>query len=237
MESMDRKHRSAVANHFAGKVREFGNHLRVVVEACDHSLTTYMLNQPHPGDSGVVYGFSAFSNAMQALKDALKTIGGPSLSLAEIAQLPHGEFMTKARNAATHDGNPIVNAWVDGRFFIATDISRFGINNEPIEIARPTQDVRTLCLQFAEGYSAALRERLHPMRGQFQIGGAPFDSAEFESMINNADLIPEHVKQIVASQRDCIRAAFEGAPPFDPIKKAITELESIMAYSSQELIT
>lgn len=231
----DQKHRSAVANYLAGKTREFGYQLNVVVTACDDAATTF--RDSHRGTDGaiVAYGFSAFTNAMQSLKDAVATIGGPPLTWSDISMLPYGAFMSKARNAATHDGNPIVNAWVDGKFFVATNIDRLDMRGEPIEITRPEADIRTICLQFAAGFSALLRDRLTQLLGQFVIGGAPFDSAEFDAIISGSTLIPDHVKQMVSARMDEISDAIEKAPPFDPVEKAITELDLLAAYCDQTL--
>jgi hypothetical protein len=83
----EQKHRSAVTNYLVGKVREFAYQLRVVVVACDRGLVAFQDRQLGASDADVVYGFSAFANAMQALKE---TIGGPYLTWAQISQLPHG---------------------------------------------------------------------------------------------------------------------------------------------------
>lgn len=223
----EQKHRGAVANYLAGKVREFGYQLRVVVDACEAAS-----NAGRNCDNGaiVAYGFSALTNAMQSLKDGVTTIGGAPLTWPMVALLPHGEFMGKARNAATHDGNPIVNCWVDGHYFIAMDIARLDMRGDPVEIIRPKEDIRTICLQFAGGFAALLRDRLRPMLGQYSIGGAPFDRAEFETIISGADIIPAAVKEMVASRIDEIGAAIEKAPPFDPVADAFAELEQLIAY-------
>lgn len=227
----EQKHRGAVANYLAGKVREFDYQLRMVVDACDEALAAYKTGRDCDNGAIVAYGFSAFTNAMQSLKDGLKTIGGAPLTLSMIAQLTHGDFMSKARNAATHDGNPIVNCWVDGHYYIAMDIARLDMRGDPVEIIRPKEDVRTICLQFSGGFAASLRDRLRPMLGQYHIGGAPFDRAEFEAIISSSDVIPADVKQMVASRIGAIGAEIEKVPPFDPVADAIAELDRVIAYA------
>jgi hypothetical protein len=229
------EHRGAVANYLAGKVREFAFQLHVVVDASDSSLASYRTGDPGPGDGPVIYGFSAFGNAMQSLKDALKTIGGEPITWSQVAQLSDGDFLAKSRNAMTHDGNPVINAWADGRYFVANDISRFGSNGEPIEIVRPQTDVRTLCLTFAAEFCAMLSARLRPLVGHYEIGGAGFDSGEVEAAIHTSDLIPAEVKALFAAKSEEIREAIAQAPPFDPVVKAIEELEKLSGYCSSAL--
>lgn len=231
----DQKHRSAVANFLAGKLREFGYQLDVIVKACDEAAELYEKSKLGSDGAVVVYGFSAFTNAMQSLKDAVTTIAPSPVTWAEIGALPHGTFVAKARNAATHDGNPIVNAWVDGRFFVANNIDRLDMRGEPIEIVRPEEDVRTICLRFALGFANLLRDRLTPLVGQFSIAGAPFDGAEFAEIIRGSPLIPEAVKRMVADKLGEITDAIENAPPIDPVEKAITELGQLASRCSERL--
>lgn len=235
MQITHEKHCGAVANYMAGKVREFGYQLRVVVDSADRSLTSFQRGDSNPADGPVVYGFSAFANAMQSLKDALKTIGGEPLTWTQIGQLAHGDFMAKSRNAMTHDGNPVINGWADGRYFVASDISRLGADGGPVEIVRPLDDVRTICLTFADEFCATLSNRLHGLIGQYQIGGAGFDADEIEATVLASDFIPEDVKALFAAKSGEFRRAIAQAPPFDPVANAIEELEKLRRYCRLEL--
>jgi hypothetical protein len=223
-------HRSAVANYLAGKIREFGYQLRVLVKTADHSAASFLHGNENPDGAPLVYAFSALGNAMQSLKDALKTTGAEPLSWGQIAQIPHGEFMAKSRNAMTHDGNPVINAWVDGRYFVANDISRYGPKGEPIEIIRPQGDVRTICLTFANGFCSTLSDRLQPLIGNYQISGANFDVEEIEIAVCGSDLIPPDVKALFTANKEQFRKSIVDAPSFDPVVKAIDELKEIRKY-------
>ena len=230
MTSIEQKHQSAVSNYIAGKVRELAFHLRAIVDACDFSYAAHLRGDPCPSDAGIVHGFSGFTNAMQSLKDGLKQIGGEPLSWSDIAELRHGDFFGKARNAVTHDGNPIINAWVDGHYFVATNIDRLDAHGQAIAIERPREDVRTMCLAFALDFSAALGDRLEPLGGRFQIGGSPFDDEELQEIVSASEIIPEPIKQMVASRREEIRAAIVNAEPIDPVEKALRELANLVTY-------
>lgn len=232
--STDQKHQSAVANYIAGKTSEFQYQLNTIVTECDKSCVAFHSHNEFDG-AIVAYGFSAFVNVIQSLKDAITTFSGSPLTWADIGQLPHGTFMYQARNAATHDGNPIVNAWVDGKFYVATNINRLDMRGNPIEIIRPEADIRTISIQFAAGFSTLLRDRLTPLLGQFEIAGSPVNSTELQAIINDSSLIPDDVKQMISANHDDIVKAIENASPFDPVKKAIMQVEHLTAYCDQAL--
>ena len=228
------KHRAAVANFMAGKVREFGYQLRLIVEQSDCSISFAIRNKNINGDL-IIYAFSAFGNAIQSLKDALKTVGAEPLSWPDIYQLPYGDFICKSRNAMTHDGNPVINAWVDGKYFIANDINRFGSRGEAIQIERPDQDVRTICLAFALAFCSLLTSRLQPMIGGYRISGANLDLDEVQSAIENSHVIPAEVKDLFSKNRREISKNLVQAPSLDPIEKAIDELRTVISYCSLQL--
>lgn len=132
MTDKNQKHLGAIANYVTGKVNEYQYQLRALVEECDATYEQFRTQGSGRQGTNIVYSFSALGNAMQSLKDSVNSLGDDMLTWAEIGKNPHGDFMYKARNAATHDGNPIVNAWVDGRFYVSNDISRFDMHGKPI---------------------------------------------------------------------------------------------------------
>jgi hypothetical protein len=129
----------------------------------------------------------------------------------------------------------VINGWADGRYFVASDINRLGLNGEPVEILRPSEDVRTLCLRFAAAFCGTLIGRLDPLIGQYRIGGAGFDGGEVEAAVLGSDFVPDHVKALFATRSDEIREAIAQAPSFDPVAKAIEELEKLRGYCDLEL--
>lgn len=236
MPPTEEKHRAAVANYMAGKIREFGYQLRLIVEACNRSALEIANGQRHSelNDQEVAYGFSAFGNAMQSLKDGLKTVAGTPITWSQMGALAHGSFMYGARNAMTHDGNPVINAWIDGKYFVASNIDRFGIDNEPVEIKRPEVDVRTLCLTFAKEFSSLLAGRLEPLLGQIGIARAGVDPEDIEA-VAGWDRIPAEVRSLLAEKKEEILEVIANAPYSDPIEKAMKELDELQAYCDIEL--
>jgi hypothetical protein len=109
------------------------------------------------------------------------------------------------------------------------------MRNSIVEIIRPEEDVRTICLRFAVEYAAILCDGLRPMLGLFQIGGSPIDRAEFDAVMQDSTLIPEQVKQLYEARKEEIHQAIVSAPPFDPIEKAIANLDTLSVYCKHAL--
>lgn len=231
MLEIKKRHRRWVANHFGHKVAELHYHLIAIVGACDESLRLFANGQPVPkGNSeAVIYGFSSFSNVIQTLKDAAKTVTGQQVPWSRIEKLRHGAFMRDARNAATHDGNPVVSAWVDGRYFVPMRIVRLDQHDNLVEIPAPRQDIRTLCLEFAADFSNLLRETLHDRGNIADLRGASFSMTELEEATTGSAVIPEFAKQLFAEKRAEIASQLAGVQ-HDPIAQAITHLDEVIGY-------
>lgn len=114
------QHRLWVSSFFKSKVKEFDFFLRSVVECCDQSMDRFHKGQQgnEQTESRIVYTFSAFSNTVQSLKDSGSTFLKPKIVWSDIEGLRHGTFIWLSRNAATHDGNPVISGWADGRYFV-----------------------------------------------------------------------------------------------------------------------
>ncbi|WP_191625326.1 hypothetical protein [Pseudomonas fluorescens] len=231
MQELSERHRRWVANHFGGKVKELHYHLAAIVAASDHSLQLFASGHqvPSANSLALVYGFSTYANVIQTLKDATKTVTGEQLPWSTIKLLRHGSFMKDARNAATHDGNPVVSAWVDGRYFVPGKITRLGDNGQVIEIPAPAEDVRTLCLEFAEDFCRLLLETLLGMENVAHLEGASFSMAELEEAITESKVMPEFAKELFASNRQEIAASLRDAK-HDPVAQAIGHLDEVIRY-------
>ena len=155
-------HHEWVLNFFKSKVREWGFHLDWLTKCCDRSMSQFLHRQVQSDDdfSHVVYAFSSFSNAIQTLKDAGSALFDEGLPWSDIDQLRHGKFIHLSRNAATHDGNPIISAWADGKFFVPNEIRRLNQKGQEVEILAPTVDARRPRLD-----EAGMYRQCRPPRG------------------------------------------------------------------------
>ena len=231
MQEITNKHRRWVANHFGSKVKELNYHLISIVDACDESLRMFSDGKPVPKDNSkaVIYGFSSFANVIQTLKDAAKIVTGQQVPWSRIEQLRHGAFMRDVRNAATHDGNPVVSAWVDGRYFVPMKILRLDQNGKLIEIPAPHQDIRTLCLEFAADISKLLRETLRDEMNVADLRGSSFSITELDEAFTEFTVMPEFAKQLFAEKRAEIASHLANSQ-HDPVAQAIGQLDEVLSY-------
>ncbi len=231
MHEIHKLHRRWVANYFGGKVKELHYHLTAIVDACAESLRLFSDGKPvSKGNSEtVIYGFSSFANVIQTLKDSAEIVTGQKVPWSRIEQLRHGAFMRDARNASTHDGNPVVSAWVDGRYFVPIRILRLDPHGGLIEIPAPRQDVRTLCLEFSADFSNFLRETLRDGLSDTDLHGASFSMAELDEAFAEFVGMPGFAKQLFAERRSEIASQLANTH-HDPVAQAIGHLEELIKY-------
>lgn len=231
MQEITKQHRRWVANYFGSKVKELHYHLIAIVDACVELLRLFADGQPVPkGNSeAVIYGFSAFANVIQTLKDAAKIVAGQQVPWSRIEQLRNGAFMHDARNASTHDGNPVVSAWVDGRYFVSMRILRLDQHGKLIEIPAPCQDIRTLCLEFAADFSNLLRETLRDGMDVADLRGVSFSMTELDDAVIESTVMPEFATQLFVEKRSEIASQLTNIQ-HDPVTQAIGHLDEVISY-------
>jgi len=231
MEDLSERHRRWVANAYSGKIKELHHQLAVVVAACDRSLHMFSMQQHVPEDNhhSVTFGFSAFLNAVQTLKDSVQTIARQQLPWSKIEGLRHGSFMRGARNATTHDGHPVVDGWADGLYFVPANIVRIDNRGDVILIEAPKTDIRTVSLEFAEDFCTLLRDTLADTENVKDLIGTRFSITELDEAFANSMFIPEFAAQLFTDNRQAVEASLEGAR-HDPIAEANKSLEDAIRY-------
>ncbi|WP_156814507.1 hypothetical protein [Burkholderia lata] len=226
------QHRRWVASFFRSKVKEFDFCLRSVVECCDQSMLRFRTGQQgdEQTEGRIVYAFSAFSNTVQTLKDAGSTFLKPKITWSDIEGLRHGKFIWLSRNAATHDGHPVISAWADGRYFVPNDIHRFGPGGDLIEISAPTVDAAQFCLEFAKDFSAFLAARLSSAG---PIEGATPNIAEIQHFLKSP-AVPDFAREMFETNRVEIERALTQVK-IDPVRDAVACLLATEAFCDARL--
>jgi hypothetical protein len=234
---MQNQHRRWVANHLPDKASELKYFLAHIVDGAADSLRQFHADKPQEESTSatraVVFGFSAFTNAMQALKDSFTTATGENMTWTHIAALQHGQFFYEARNAATHDGHPVVNTWIEGHFRVLLKIERYDNKNNKIEIVPPQEDVPTMCLQFAADFCELLIQRLRPHLGRAELRGARFTEDQLDGYANSP-FVPEFARRLLQEQRGEHIAQLQ-ASDHDPIDSAIEKLTEARDYAHSAL--
>lgn len=205
--------------------------MAIIVAGCDRSLNLFKNGSevPPTNSQAVTYGFSALTNVIQTLKDAFKTVTNKQLAWSEIDQLRHGSFMKNVRNAATHDGNPVISGWADGLYFVPAKIIRIDGAGKIIEIPAPTEDVRAICLDFAKDFCHLLLNKLAAAESLEHLKGSRFTIEEVDDAFANSAIIPAFAQEIYARDREKIEAALKEVK-HDPIADAVRELGVVIQY-------
>jgi hypothetical protein len=225
-----------IANFYSSKLDELQFFLEKIVDACDESLRWFKAGQENTDDTGrlVTFSFSAYTNTVQTLKDATGLLREEVFPWSKIKTLRHGSFMYDARNAITHDGNPIISGWADGRYFVPFKIVRLNNEKKVVVIDPPTVDVKQFCLEFTADFADLLSQTLKMIPDDIQHQLAVFNINELDEMFRDSSFIPEFARQLHVEQREQVLEALQSikAPR---IETAIQKADDLAAYCAAKL--
>jgi hypothetical protein len=211
------------------KVRELQYALTQLVDACDQSLASVQSGVDSPdGNSLVVtYHFSSIAAQLQTIKDILPVLLNRKVTWTELSTVRHLPFIQSARNAITHDGNPVINLWVEGRYFVASAFVRQDQNGQPVSVTPPTSDVRTIALEFAQDLALNLIQLLEQLKSDLEVALPIFGQAFFDAGMQHP-AIPAFAKELYASAtKDA--AELSDAQRVDKLQAELQTLRSFCA--------
>ncbi|HIP48776.1 MAG TPA: hypothetical protein EYG92_07415 [Lutibacter sp.] len=226
-----RDFRIAVGNSLKDKLGELGFFLKQIVDVA-RAIERKHLYQEYPINAEMNqlnYYFSAYLNAIQALKDGFQTATGVALSWNDLSPT-YGKFIFYCRNATTHDGYHLINAIKGGKCYIAGPLRRINRRENLIEFDPPQEDIQTLCCDISEEMLASLRRVLN--RNDVDI---PYDdeadSKKYFQESLDSNFIPLEVRALMKANQHSIEKSFEGVK-IDVMQKifdAIASVEMIVA--------
>jgi hypothetical protein len=214
------------AHFLAHTVQEIRFRFLEVSDICQESRRRFAAQQPQVKGCGklVNYRFAAFSSLVQTIKDILPVILERSVSWSSLSHIRHLQFIKSIRNAVAHDGNPVINLWVEGRYYVACDFVRLGPNQQPVAVKAPAEDVHTIVSEFTEDLCSYLRDVFsHYVGNQSLIG--PLYGQEFFATAINHPAIPEFAQRLY---RESDHSALK-LDPSEPLSEALEELDSLVA--------
>lgn len=155
---MNRK--AQFAHFLKHKVGEYRLRLSEVLEVTDRSLNTFNTKLPQNDSDGrlLTYAFSAMVSQVQTIKDIVPVLLDRKVPWSEYKNVRHMDFVTGARNAITHDGNPIINLWADGKYYVALPFVRIDAKREVIKVVPPADDIAAVSLEFTHDFFAKVIE-------------------------------------------------------------------------------
>lgn len=223
-----RSHFSHFLNH---KIGELKHRLAQVLEICTESQQRFNTKQePREGESRELnYRFAAFSSLVQTLKDILPVLADEAISWSSLKHVRHMEFIKQSRNAITHDGNPVINMWADGCYYIACDFVRLNQYNKPELVKAPIEDVATLCLEFTLDFTSEIGRVIKPLIGLPGLVSPLYGSEFFDQAILHP-AVPEFARELY---RNATKQSAPSGP--DPLNEACESLDSLIAFCNTQL--
>jgi hypothetical protein len=224
--------RSQFANFLSYKVRELQFALTQVVDACDQSLLEFQAGRETSKGTSmlVLHGFSSIAAQLQTIKDNVAVLLDKRVAWSDLNSVRHVTFLKDARNAVTHDGNPVINLWADGKYFVATPFVRLDQNRQPIWVRPPTVDIRTISLEFVHDLGGCLIQLLEPVKSDSELALPAFGS-DFITAAMQHPAIPAEAKRIFEESRP---EALE-VSDMQRIEKLQVELASLVSFCADRL--
>jgi hypothetical protein len=190
---------SQFAHFMLHKVRETRFRMTELLDVCESSRQNFILKKPTSDGEGarVNYHFAALSSLIQTLKDVLPVMSGEAVTWSSLSAVRHIVFMRAVRNAITHDGNPVINLWVDGRFYVACDFLRIDQHGAKVLVTAPADDLAKVSLEFAIDLSDQLRTHIEPLIGRAALT-APMYGVEFFAKASQHPAIPAFAEPLLS---------------------------------------
>lgn len=190
------------------------------------------INPVNTSDEDINFTFNAFVNTFQSLKDSLETATSQKIAWSYFVDVRHFIFFKECRNAITHDGMQIINAYTDGKYYIANNIERIDNKGKPINLEAPKQDILTLCLEFSTDLMLKV-ERIADEYGRSIPTQSNLDKIKYIERYMNNSFVPEFARELFQQNREIIKQQL-AAHVFDPladIKKQTTSISSLCAHT------
>jgi hypothetical protein len=225
--------RSQFSHFLNHKIGELKHRLAQVLEICTESQQRFNTKQePREGESRELnYRFAAFSSLVQTLKDILPVLTDQAISWSSLKHVRHMEFIKQSRNAITHDGNPVINMWADGCYYVACDFVRLDQHGKPELVKAPTKDVATICLEFTLDFTSEIRRVTKPLIGLQGLASPLYGSEFFDQAILHP-AVPEFARELY-------RNTTKQAESSDscPLNETCEVLDSLIATCNAQLAT
>jgi len=126
----------------------------------------------------------------------------------------------------------IINAYTDGKYYIASDIERIDNKGRLISLEAPQQDILTLCLEFSTDLMLEV-ERIADEYGQSIPTQSNVDKMKCIERYMNNPLVPKFARTLFQQNREAIKQQLS-AHAFNPvadIKKQTASISSLCALT------
>ena len=126
----------------------------------------------------------------------------------------------------------IINAYTDGKYYIASNIERIDNKGKFFSLEAPKQDILTLCLEFSTDLMIKV-EIIADNYGQSIPTQSNVDKMKYIVRYMNSPIVPEFARTLFQQNREVIEQQL-AAHAFDPvadIKKQTASISSLCAHT------
>ncbi|WP_335923943.1 hypothetical protein [Shewanella indica] len=213
------------------KTQEIKFRLEELLIVCQSSRQRFNAGErPTKGDGKLVnFHFSAFASLVQTIKDVMPVITEKTISWTDMSEIRYMDFMHSIRNVITHDGHPVINLWVDGRYYIACNFIRLNQYKKPVEVKAPSEDIETLVLKFTIDLISYLQKVISPLLEE-QVLLRPLYGEEFFDNAIKHPAIPEFAKNLY-SEADRVEIRKRAG---DPATEVLAELAMLITFCQSQ---
>lgn len=221
-----RNFRISVGISLKGKIDEHGFFLDKIIETTK-IIEDKSLRKEFPIDSKtkeLSYFYSAYLNTIQSLKDSFQTVADTTISWSELSP-SYGNFIFYCRNAVTHDGSHLINAFSGNRHYITKPLRRIDGKGKVIEFDPPEEDIFTLCCNITDEILTNLEKVLTDYRHNIQFP----EETDFKKSIQIAlesNFIPENFKSMIKGNQTEIESSFKDVK-IDTVKETMDAIVSV----------
>jgi len=206
-----------VGSYIKNKLEEYEYFLQKVIDLCDLVYRNFRsgINPVNTSDENINYTFNAFVNTFQSLKDSFETATTRKIPWSNFSTARHSIFIKGCRNAITHDGMQIINAYADGKYYVANNIERFDNYGKFVKLESPKQDILSLCLEFSIDLMKIIEEITDEYGLHIPIQSKENKLEYIEKCFDNP-FIPEFAKDLFQQNREMIVEQLSTVT-FDPV--------------------
>lgn len=210
------------------KLGEFKYRLTELIDASDRSIAGFKKGAQYEAEHAklVTYAFSALTSQVQTIKDILPVLLDRDIPWSQYKTVSHMAFIIGTRNSITHDGNPIINMWADGRFYISSSFVRVDAKGKLIKIEPPAQDVATICIEFTRDFSIEIIKLVEGVNDNVPLSKPIYGQEYFDKAIQHS-AVPNFAREVYEA------ADKSKLDENDParVSALISDLEALRSYS------
>lgn len=189
--------RISIASSLVEKINEHKFFLEKIITISE-VIEYKSINKKFPIDletKELSYYYSAYLNTIQSLKDGFQTALQIKISWKQLSP-KYGDFIFYCRNAVTHDGSSLINAFSNNRHYIIEPLSRIDKKGNIITFNPPKEDILSLCLNITNELMINL-DNLINHNYEKVLNPSEEDFKKTINLVLDSDFLPAFAKKIL----------------------------------------